>query len=88
MIGSCRRSASIPILAGAYFGSSEYREGGERQPVYIVYPSVSMPIGGFLFFDFIDGGCVVSGLRSKKSFRTRLHPWRRYFIPPRILWWP
>ena len=79
-----RRSPSIPILAGACFGSSGYGERGERQPVYIfltnlvdlarvrlVSSSVSLLIGGFLFFGFIDSGGVVSWVRLNMYFRAR-----------------
>ena len=79
-----RRSPSIPILAGACFGSNGYGERGERWPVYIflfnlvdlgrirlVSSSVPLLIGGFLFFDFIDSGGVVSWVRLNMYFRAR-----------------
>jgi hypothetical protein len=74
----------IPILAGACFGSNGYGERRERWPVYIflfnlvdlgrirlVSSSVSLLIGGFLFFDLIDGGGVISRVRLNKYFRAR-----------------
>ena len=39
--------------------------------VRLVSSSVSLLIGGFLFFDLIDGGGVISRVRLNKYFRAR-----------------